>query len=349
MTDVAERLARGDRLLGLLAPPHAFPVAAATGLDLVALSGDVPAATVAALSALGLPLVTVDDVLGDDLPARLVTTPAEARAAFAAGARLVLYDAAAMIDAAFAGLGTGRPAVAELGCRQPLVLLSGMLGDESLWDDVASGVADVAKPWPLRIDLDDSVPEMADSVLAAAPERFALAGHSLGGIVALEVARRAPHRVTGLALINASGRGPSDVQLAAWATARERTEAGRFGEVADELAQATLAPDHRDPELVARNRRMADTVGGAGLLRQLAAQATRPDSLSTLPGIQVPVLVFSGAEDAICPPHLQAELADRCGGAELVSVPGSGHMTPLEAPAVLADHLRRWLAGGTGQ
>jgi pimeloyl-ACP methyl ester carboxylesterase len=251
-----------------------------------------------------------------------------------------------MIDAAFAGLASGRAVPTDGVGRQAVVLLSGMLGDESLWDGVAPAIGEVARPWPARIDLDDSVAEMAESVLAVSPERFALAGHSLGGIVALEIVRRAPHRVTRLALINASGRGPSEAQLAAWAQARQRIESGAFDEVADELALTTLGPDHREPALVARNRKMADTVGGAGLLRQLAAQTTRPDSLAALPHIGVPVLVVSATEDAICPPHLQAELAERCGNAELVSVPGSGHMTPLEAPAVLASHLRRWLGGG---
>jgi pimeloyl-ACP methyl ester carboxylesterase len=346
MTDVAQRLARGDRLLGVLVPATGFPPAAATGLDVAVLQDTVPARTVAALAATGALIIDAEAAAAVEPAPRIVTSTADARAAFAAGARFVLYDGAAMLDAAFAGLATGRAAGPELGDRQPLVLLSGMLGDESLWDGVAAGLTDVARPWPARIDLDDSVPEMADSVLAVAPERFALAGHSLGGIVALEIVRRAPQRVTRLALINTSARGPSETQLAGWAQLQERVGRGEFDPVADELAVATLARAHRAPDLVTRNRRMAGTVGADGLLRQLAAQATRPDSRPTLAGIEVPVLVVSAAADDICPPDLQQELAARCPAAELVSVPGSGHMTPLEAPEALTAHLRRWLGAG---
>jgi pimeloyl-ACP methyl ester carboxylesterase len=227
--------------------------------------------------------------------------------------------------------------------REPVVLLSGMLGDERLWDDVSARLADVALPWPARIDLDDSVPEMASSVLAVAPSRFALAGHSLGAIVALEVVRRAPERVSRLALLNASARGASEEQLAAWSTARARTENGEFADVAGELARATLGAAHRDDALVARNGRMAETVGAEGLLRQLAAQATRPESRPSLAAIDVPVLVLSGEDDTICPPALQRELAELSPAAELVSIAGCGHMAPLEDPEAVAGHLRRWL------
>jgi pimeloyl-ACP methyl ester carboxylesterase len=278
-------------------------------------------------------------VLTDGGPARLVTSPEQARAAFAAGARLVVYDVPAMLDGVLAGLASGREPAASSG-REPLVLLSGMLGDASLWDDVAAGLGAAVLPWPARIDLDDSVAEMALSVLAEAPPRFALAGHSLGGIVALEVQRRAPERVTRLALLNTSARGPSEAQQRSWAESRRRTEAGEFGRVADELAEATLGPAHR--ALVARNRRMADTVGPQGFLRQLAAQATRPDSRDRLAAVEVPVLVVAGEQDAICPPALQEEIAELCPRATLTTVPGVGHMAPLEDPAAVVELLRAW-------
>lgn len=230
-----------------------------------------------------------------------------------------------------------------LGRRTPLVLLSGMLGDETLWDEVAAGLAEVALPWPARIDRDDSVPELAAGVLAEAPPRFALAGHSLGAIVALEIARRAPCRLTALALINASARGPSEPQQETWARWRRRTEAREFAQVADELAAATLGAPNRVPALVHRNRRMADSVGAAGFVRQLDAQATRPDSRDAVPGVDVPLVVVSSEFDDICPPELQEELAGLFPAAELVTIPGAGHMTPLENPSALAAHLRRWL------
>ncbi len=225
--------------------------------------------------------------------------------------------------------------------RPPLVLLSGMLGTGALWDGVSPAVNDVVLPWPCRIDLDDSVPEMAASVLAEAPPRFALCGHSLGAIVALEIMRRAAHRVSRLVLIAASARGPAREQQQAWSDWRVRTEQGAFTEIADDLARATLAPVRRgDARLVAANTRMAQTVGAAGFLRQLRAQITRPDSLDSLARIDVPVLILAGELDEICPPPLQQELAQRCPQAELVTVVGGGHTLPLECPAEVAAALR---------
>jgi pimeloyl-ACP methyl ester carboxylesterase len=231
--------------------------------------------------------------------------------------------------------------------RPSLVLLSGMLGDASLWDGVCAELGDAVRPVPVRIDRDDSVFEMAESVLAAAPPTFALAGHSLGGIVALEVQRRAPERVTWLVLVANSARGPSTAQHEAWAGWRRRTEAGEFAAVAAELAVATLGPSRRDdPQLRAANLAMAGTVGAEGFLRQLAAQDSRPDSRDRLGELTVPTLVVSGAEDDVCPPELQAEIVRLCPSATPVTLPG-GHMLPLECPrelaGVLAQHAPGWL------
>ena len=283
----------------------------------------------------------IDAELSDAGRARLVSSPGAARAAFATGADLVVYDVATMVARVVADLGEGRPIAGPGTARRPLVLLSGMLGDSSLWDGVIQRLEDLVLPWPSRIDLDDSVAEMAASVLAAAPSRFALAAHSLGAIVALEIMRQQPERVTGLALVNASARAPVDRQLAAWAGWQQRVAAGEFDRVADELAVSTIPLARRDDVgLVALNRRMADAVGPAGFLRQLAAQSTRPDSLASIAAITVPVLVLSGDLDEVCPPELQRELAEHCPLARLVTIPGAGHLLPLESPAALAEQLR---------
>jgi pimeloyl-ACP methyl ester carboxylesterase len=110
------------------------------------------------------------------------------------------------------------------------------------------------------------------------------------------------------------------------------------------MARATVPAERwEDADLLARNERMAWTVGEGGLLRQLAAQTTRPDSLGSLAAIRVPVLVLSGGRDEVCPPHLQQELVDRCPHAELATVESGGHMLPLECPDQVAAAVRGWL------
>jgi pimeloyl-ACP methyl ester carboxylesterase len=322
-------------------------LAIASGLPVVAI-GDGPAArSLRQLSTADRRVLVVGVDLSESEMV-LVDSAEEARVALAGGAELVLFDLRAGIGALLGSLAAGpaRGAMpSQPDSRQPLVLLSGMLGDATVWDDVALRLNDIALPWPVRIDLDDCVPELAATALAGAPEAFALAGHSLGAIVALEMMRQAPHRVRRLALVAASARGPSEVQLAAWRELRERTEAGGFVTVAEELARTTAGSHAQTaPTMVAANLAMAHRVGAEGLLRQLAAQSSRPDSRGALAAIAVPTIVVSGTEDLVCPPALQEELAAGISGARLASLSGVGHMIPLEAPELLAAELRQWLA-----
>ncbi|NDU74921.1 alpha/beta fold hydrolase [Actinomadura sp. DSM 109109] len=227
----------------------------------------------------------------------------------------------------------------------PLVLLPGMLGDATVWDGVVAALGPGAAVLRERVDLDDSIAGLAARVLDGAPERFALAGHSLGGIVAMEAVRRAPARITRLALLNTSAGAGSAAQRAGWARLAERVGRGEFAAVAAESARATLPAARRtDPGLVARNERMAASVGPDGLLRQLRAQLSRTDLHPSLAAIGVPVLVLSGELDEVSPPALQRDLAGPIRTARHEIVPDCGHMSPLERPAEVAAHLRQWLA-----
>lgn len=279
----------------------------------------------------------------------IVGSPEAAASAFAAGDTVVMYNVQLLLGGLFTRLATARPTGrrAEAGPTaptEPLVLLPGMLGDGTVWDAVAAELGDVAAPRFDRIDLDDSIAEMAESVLAVAPDRFALAGHSLGAIVAQEIVRRAPERVTRLALVNASGRGPTPEQLAAWSGLLDRLDDGGFDQIAGDLARTTLPASRRDDTvLVAAGERMARTVGPNGLRRQLRAQLGRTSYLDDAATIDGPVLVVSGALDEVCPPQRQAELLAHHPRARLVTLEGVGHMAPLEDPSALAASLRHWL------
>lgn len=273
-----------------------------------------------------------------------------ARALFDAGSQLVVYNVQHAVTVTMVRLASAVPerekvAQQQVGpSREPLVLLSGMLGDATVWDEVADDLSDVARVVVPPIDLDDSVSDIARSVLAQAPERFSLAGHSLGGIVALEIIRQAPERVMRLALLNTSARPASSAQLETWRDYRERTEGGEFDAVTGQLASDTIGAPNRSTALVARNTAMAVAVGPDGFLRQLHAQATRPDSLPSLARVHVPTLVVSGGLDDVSRPELQEELARGIPDAEHVVLESSGHMSPLEAPHGVADALRRWLS-----
>jgi pimeloyl-ACP methyl ester carboxylesterase len=115
---------------------------------------------------------------------------------------------------------------------------------------------------------------------------------------------------------------------------------GEFGAVAHQFALANGGPR-------ATVEAMAHAVGPHGLRRQLAAQAARPDSRPSLGAIRVPTLVLTGADDQICPPQLQEELAAGIPGARHAVIDGAGHMATLDAPGAVAAQLQHWLKGDT--
>jgi 4-hydroxy-2-oxoheptanedioate aldolase len=261
------------------------------------------------------------------------------------GVTITVFVATLVIRDALRAAAAAPPATTATPRGGTLILLPGMLGTAELWDDVAPTLAQLASVHAARIDLDDSVEEMAESVLVSAPDRFALAGHSLGAIVALAVTRQAPARVTGLALLNANPRAPSDAQLAEWADTETRVREGDFAAVADEFARANVPEFRRgDADLVGRIEAMALEVGPRGLLRQLAAQRARPDLRPFLGQVACPTLVVAGDADGICPPTLQEEMAAAIPGARLERLSRCGHMSTLETPERVGPLIAQLLA-----
>ena len=226
-----------------------------------------------------------------------------------------------------------------------LVLVPGLLCDERLWRHQARGLADLADPILIPdVTGHDSVEGMARDVLEAAPGRFALAGLSMGGYVALEIVRQAPERVEALALLDTSARPDTpegtQTRLALIEMARE----GRFDEVWRTLLPKIVHPDRvEDPDLVAAVEGMARSVGPEAFERQERAIIGRPDSRGDLPGISCPTLVLCGREDTLTPPPLHEELADGIPGAILRLVDRSGHLSTLERPREVTDAMREWL------
>jgi pimeloyl-ACP methyl ester carboxylesterase len=235
----------------------------------------------------------------------------------------------------------------------PLVLVPGLLCDERLWQPQAERLANLSDPIIANVIGDSSVSEMARSVLDAAPSagRFALAGLSMGGYVALEVMRVAPERVARLALLNTSARADTPEQTSERRELIELAEKGRFEEVPRRLLPRMLHPDRLDDErLTSTVFGMADAVGPEAFVRQEEAIIGRPDSRETLSGIACPTLVLCGREDALTPLPLHEEMASLIPGSRLRVVEKCGHLSTLERPEAVTAALREWLetAGNNG-
>jgi pimeloyl-ACP methyl ester carboxylesterase len=227
---------------------------------------------------------------------------------------------------------------------QPLLLLSALLCDETVWADIPQRLGDAADARVVSFRGFSSIPAMAEHVLAMAPEHFAVAGHSMGGRVALEVLRSAPQRVSGLALLNTGVYTVRD---------GEPQSRGRLLRLAYEHGMSALAAEWLPPmmaggsrtlELMPRLMAMVERSTPDSYAGQINALLNRPDALSVLPTIGVPTLLLSGSEDTWSPISQHQTMRRRIPHATLFEIHGAGHMAPIERPDAVALALREWLA-----
>lgn len=223
-----------------------------------------------------------------------------------------------------------------------LVLLPGFMTDPDLWTDLMPRLSGIGPVMHGDVTQDATIHDMALRVAAAAPDRFALVGFSMGGYVARAVAYRAPERVQALVLIATSARADTRAQATrkAFAVAQVR-EQGFAGLSRNAILQSVHPERAGDATLLARIRRMGDRLGGPVFLRQ-AGQARMAD-LDQLGTIRCPTLVVVAAQDALRGLDEGRELRDGISGATITVIDGSGHMLPLEAPEALADAIVPWL------
>lgn len=226
--------------------------------------------------------------------------------------------------------------------RQTLILLPGLYSDEALWAAQRDALSDRADVQVADLTRDDSIAGMAGRVLACAPERFALAGLSMGGYVALEMWRHAPERITRLALFDSSARPDSQDHTDARRAAIAHAVNDSFEAVVREALPRLMRPATPQPIQEAFVA-MALRVGLTVYIRQQEAIIHRADSRPCLPTIGVPTLIAVGEDDRLTPPDLSEEMAARIPGSRLARIPGSGHLSSLEQPEVVTALLREWL------
>lgn len=230
--------------------------------------------------------------------------------------------------------------------RMPLVLVPGLLCDAALWEAQMAGLADVATCWVADVTRDETIPAMAARLLDEAPfERFALAGLSMGGYVAMEVMRQAPQRVARLALLDTSARPdtPERTRQREEFMALARRERG-FAPITRVMLPFMIHDSRlRDEALVRAIREMADRVGIDGYVRQQKAIIARIDSRPGLAAVACPTLVLCGREDALTPLAGHEEIARLVPHASLVVVERCGHMSTMERPDEVTEAMHAWL------
>lgn len=240
--------------------------------------------------------------------------------------------------------------------KTSLILVPGLLCDEAVWTHQSDALSALADVQIATNGSRDSLVTMAEAIIAQAPTRFALAGHSMGGRVALEVVRRAPERVTALALLD------TGYQPLAPGEAGEREVAARLALVEKARRRGMRAMGWEWLQGMVYPSRLSDAILVNAILDMIerrspdlyAAQTRaligRPDATGVLAKIRCPTLVLCGQEDLWSPPERHETLSNLIRGSSLTVVPYCGHMSTMEQPAAVSQALRDWLepvvAGG---
>jgi pimeloyl-ACP methyl ester carboxylesterase len=231
--------------------------------------------------------------------------------------------------------------------RPPLLLLPDLLCTGDIWAHQSDGLAQTADCRLGDLAHDDSVETLAARQLATSPRpKFSVAGVGLGGIVALEMLRQAPHRIERLALIATGHLAESPDRQAQRLT--EIDAAREMG--VDGFARTRLVPGYNAQErpLSGANAdlivRMAAHLGHGVFRRQSLALRDRPDQSATLAAFVGPALLLCGSDDALYPVSLHTDMAQLLPQATLRVILGAGHLPLLEAPEAVTEALAAWLA-----
>ena len=226
----------------------------------------------------------------------------------------------------------------------PILLVPGLVSSPRIYAPVIPALWRFGPVTVANHIRDDNMGAIARRILAEAPPRFALAGHSMGGYIAFEIMRQAPERVAKLALINTQARPDTPEASTRRRGMIERARGGDYRGVLDELFPGFVHPSRQaDASLRQLVYDMGADVGADAFIRQQTAVMSRPDSRPTLAWIRCPTLVLTGDEDNTIPNALSSEMANGIPGAKLVILPNCGHLPQPEQPEACADALADWL------
>jgi len=230
-----------------------------------------------------------------------------------------------------------------------LILVPGLMCDETVWAYQARELETLTRVTIADHGSLNSLGKMADAILNLAPERFAIAGHSMGGRVAFEVFRRAPERIAGIALMD-TAYGPRRDGIAG-----EEEASARYAllEIARKNGTRAMGAVWVRP-MVHRSRR-ADTALIDAILdmigrktpdifaAQIKALLERPDATPLLEKIQCPAMVLCGRQDSWSTLSQHEKMAAQIPQNRLVVIEECGHMSTLERPEPVTAAMRDWL------
>lgn len=222
--------------------------------------------------------------------------------------------------------------------KTPLVLISGLLSNEYLWRHQVKYLNEITAISFFNPN-QDNTKEMVEAILKEAPPTFALAGHSMGGWLCLEILRVAPSRVSKVCLLNTTARDDSEEKKAKRQAMIARCREGQFEEIINEITPFFT----ENPAVRREVEKMFLDVGCEAFTNQEKAMLNRDPCESVLSSICCPALVIHAAQDKNFTLKEHEELVEKIPNAKLAIIEDSGHMSPLEVPQAVTSLLRFWL------
>ena len=231
----------------------------------------------------------------------------------------------------------------KVNSKKTVVFIPGALCSEEIFADQVAGISPPFRALFLDTEQSETIAEMAETLLAQAPLRFALVGISMGGYVALEVLRIAPDRVWGVVLISTTARAEMPTQSEERKRWIEKIESGRYEDLVDEFVDDCVSNESTSNDARRCFREMVKAHSVDTFSRQMSASAMRPDFQESLKDIRCPVLLIGGSDDSEFFRNGVQEISASVIGSEILILPNCGHLPTIESPSSTTKSIKQFL------
>ena len=228
--------------------------------------------------------------------------------------------------------------------NEPLLLLPGMMCDDRLFQPQVTALSSSRATMVMPLTGNSSIAELAQDILQNAPTRFALLGLSMGGIVAMEIMRQAPERISRLALLDTNPMADTPERKVIRDQQIGRVEDGELHSIMrDEMKPNYLAEGENKAQILELCMEMAESLGAQVFIQQSRALQGRADQCEQLKSVSVPTLIACGEHDSLCPVEKHQLMHELVAGSRLSVIPQAGHLPTLEQPGLMNQEIIRWL------
>ena len=225
-----------------------------------------------------------------------------------------------------------------------LVMIPGMMCDERIFSPQINSLSDEMELTIADISSFSSVVDLASDVLKKAPRKFSLLGHSMGGIVAMEMYSQEPNRIEKLILMDTNPNSElEEVKSKREPQIKDVTEGRLLNVMRDEMKPNYLAKSKNQSSVLNVCMDMALSLGPDVFINQSRALQTRADQQSNIQSINIPVLIICGSEDKLCTVERHEMMHNMINNSELKIINNAGHMPTLEQPSETTEILKEWL------